>query len=719
VPEARATEVGKRSERHWALRNGVHLWVLWGFAVVQPTVSVLGSAAARFFLLRAVEPVSLTVAIVGFAVAPPLLLLGLEAIAGRVSARARDGIHTCLVWILLSLVALYALKQLVPGGGWVTGAILVLGCWVLGLAGTAAYRRFSAPGLILDVLAPAPVLFVALLLFFSPVKLLLFPERAAAQQPATEARAPVVMVVFDEFPTTSLLTPDGEIDAARFPNFAGLVREATWFPNATTMSNATVEAVPSLLTGVAPRPEEPESTRVPSVSDHPNSLFTLLGRTHRLEVMELFTQLCTSDLCPLEGSVAGRTLTVMAAMSVASAHALVPSSVTSTLQGVGLRLPAAGSTWLESLNAQNPTREVDPSTLNRTDARRYPKEHLEKFIRSLDAQRPGQRPALYFLHVNLPHHSWKHTPSGQRYYVGPNNPAGRAPSGYQWTADRRALGSALQRHLLQVQLADRMVGDLVRRLKATGLYEKAAVVLVADHGGSFVPGGNHRLPRSYNLAEIAHVPLFFKAPGQRRGGIDRRYVRSVDILPTLADTLGVDIAWRIAGRSWLGPRRAGDRPLSITGYTGPMTPSILEEQRRRAVRRNIDLLGPGGGGPDLFAVGPHRELLGRSVGELDVADERGARVELDAADRLLSVDPRGVFIPALVEGRIVTANPRPQELAVAVDGRISAVGESSTEGDAFSIMVPPRAFRKGANAVEVFTVSASGAGPALHRLGGD
>jgi hypothetical protein len=55
--------------------------------------------------------------------------------------------------------------------------------------------------------------------------------------------------VFDELGLDAMRGPDGGIDAARFPNFARLNREAAWFPRATTNHVYTREAIPSMLSG--------------------------------------------------------------------------------------------------------------------------------------------------------------------------------------------------------------------------------------------------------------------------------------------------------------------------------------------------------------------------------------------------------------------------------------------------------------------------------------
>ena len=63
-----------------------------------------------------------------------------------------------------------------------------------------------------------------------------------------------MLIVFDEFPGDTLLGPHGRIDAGRFPNFAALAGDATWFRNAHTAYDSTTKAVPLVLDGIAPAP---------------------------------------------------------------------------------------------------------------------------------------------------------------------------------------------------------------------------------------------------------------------------------------------------------------------------------------------------------------------------------------------------------------------------------------------------------------------------------
>ena len=58
------------------------------------------------------------------------------------------------------------------------------------------------------------------------------------------------------------------------------------------------------------------------------------------------------------------------------------------------------------------------------------------------------------------------------------------------------------------------------KLKAEGIWDKALVVLTADHGVSFIPGQHRRSVTAANFSDIASVPLFVKLPHEKVGRID-------------------------------------------------------------------------------------------------------------------------------------------------------------------------------------------------------
>ena len=68
------------------------------------------------------------------------------------------------------------------------------------------------------------------------------------------------------------------------------------------------------------------------------------------------------------------------------------------------------------------------------------------------------------------------------------------------------------------------------------LYDKALVIVVADHGVSFIPGqpvvARTGESRRHRAGAAVH-----QAPGQRDGRTDMYPARTIDILPTIADVL--------------------------------------------------------------------------------------------------------------------------------------------------------------------------------------
>ena len=107
----------------------------------------------------------------------------------------------------------------------------------------------------------------------------------------TGARAPIVLVIFDEWSLTSILDRTGRIDRERLPNLASLAERATWYPNATAAADVSELAVPAMLTGSKAR-----QGQLPTAAEHPVNLFTLLAASHDLHVVEPITSLCPPQL---------------------------------------------------------------------------------------------------------------------------------------------------------------------------------------------------------------------------------------------------------------------------------------------------------------------------------------------------------------------------------------------------------------------------------------
>jgi arylsulfatase A-like enzyme/Flp pilus assembly protein TadD len=103
----------------------------------------------------------------------------------------------------------------------------------------------------------------------------------------------------------------------------------------------------------------------------------------------------------------------------------------------------------------------------------------------------------------------------------------------------------------EIATADSIVGEFVSFLKRRGLYDRAIIILMSDHGEGLYDHGEpeHGI---FLYRETLHVPLIIKLPrGDRRGETVRSPVGLVDILPTVAQLTGVEPPARLDGRSLL------------------------------------------------------------------------------------------------------------------------------------------------------------------------
>jgi hypothetical protein len=338
---------------------------------------------------------------------------------------------------------------------------------------------------------------------------------------------------------------------------------------------------------------------------------------------------------------------------------------------------------------------------------------------------PGDRPTFTFEHAFLPHPPWQYMPDGRVYRR--NLTELRGVSGAAAYDEPFLVAQAQQRHLLQLGYTDRLLGELVARLRALGLYDRALVVVLADHGVSFRVGEHRRIVTRRNIQDEAAIPLFIKRPGQVAGEVTDRHVSTLDIAPTLADILHIRLGYPPDGVSALRPETR-DRAtwVRMGGRRGPvrMRVSTYLRRRRASLARRLAVFGSGTWdrvfriGPDIHALAgrPPTPLLARRAWV-------GARAALYRASTLATVDVGTGFEPLAVTGKIMGARrPVRRDIAVAVDGVIRATGRtfhlSHRRLEEFSVMLPETALRPGGNVVEIYEIRHGRRGIALVRLGG-
>jgi choline-sulfatase len=118
----------------------------------------------------------------------------------------------------------------------------------------------------------------------------------------------------------------------------------------------------------------------------------------------------------------------------------------------------------------------------------------------------------------------------------------------------------------EIAAADEIVGGVLDDLRRTGLYDRAIVVVLSDHGeGLGEHGEDEHGILLYRWA--LHVPLLLKLPASARAG-DRvtAPVETIDLLPTLGTLLGLPLPSGLRGRSLLDPGGDPRRIYAETSY---------------------------------------------------------------------------------------------------------------------------------------------------------
>lgn len=338
------------------------------------------------------------------------------------------------------------------------------------------------------------------------------------------------------------------------------------------------------------------------------------------------------------------------------------------------------------------------------------RERLEGFFARI---KPG-RPTFYMKHVLLPHGPYQYLPSGKQTRLGYQDPVPgmNGPAGF---ADRFLTQHNEQRLQLQTGYVDFQLGRLFERMVDNGTFDQALIVVVADHGFSFDVGvRDRRTVTRQNIDEIAPVPMFVKAPGQRRGRTDGAYARTIDVVPTIADVLNVKLPYRADGRSAFSravKRRRFVRMLR-RDFKGAITVSArrMEALRRANVRARLALFGSGDIAALYTGIGPNRHLLGRAASEQQQVAPGKVRASISGAASLQTVRESSVLLPTQIGGPVRGGKRGARrDIAVAVNGRIEAVGRTfylrGSRRESFAVNVPEGALRPGRNTVEVFQLN--------------
>jgi hypothetical protein len=659
----------------------VELFAVSGLAFAQPMFDVLSKNPELFSIRRTtgLQLVALTVAVL---VVPPAIWYVLEVLIGLVTRRARPAVHLLGLALGAAVLFVQVVKHATELGEVAVVVLAVVGALLFALL----LARVPLARTWLRFVAIAAPLFAAVFLLSSSVNAVVFGGKGAAIADAT-VRSPhrVVMVVFDEFPETSLLDGKGAVDGQLFPNFARLAATSNWYRNSTTIAPFTLAAVPGMLTGTVP-----DHTDTPAVvSSYPKNVFTLLGGTYGVNAFETLTALCPSTVCN------DRRHTALRSQSL-----------------VGLTDDAL-SLWRDfaSPHRKPPGLDIVHGVLSLDPD---PGATAQSFVDSL---LPSTQPQFDFLHVLLPHWPWHYVRTGQDD-GSVANPPGLA---YDRWSSAWAARSGRTQHLLQVQATDTYLGLVMAKLQAIGAWDDSLVVVTADHGVGFANGEPARGLGATDAPDLAWTPLFVKLPGQDTGVVDDRLARTTDILPTIADVLDVRAPWPLAGRSLLGaPRANGDFGMlhwKVDATTPRGRFNVVD-----GVAGFAKVLAGRAAAPDpdastrIYRTGRFGALVGQPAAPMTGTGRSDHRFSITDPARYARVVPTARAAPWLWSSGTAPPHTAGVPVAVVVNGVIAATTQTVSGGDGLSSWwapLPPQYFRAGANQVEVYEIRGPPSAPTL------
>jgi hypothetical protein len=164
---------------------------------------------------------------------------------------------------------------------------------------------------------------------------------------------------------------------------------------------------------------------------------------------------------------------------------------------------------------------------------------------SVDKAASSTQNSLHFSHVLLPHRPWGLVPDL------------RLVSQIQRLQDPRPISDPERRRdnyqslLRQFVATDKLILEMVTKMKASRNWDNTLIIVTADHGITFVPGETYRdkinPKRPETLEDIYRIPLFIKYPKQNSARVNDCPASSIDLLQTVIGVTKINPDWKTEG----------------------------------------------------------------------------------------------------------------------------------------------------------------------------
>jgi len=588
----------------------IYIATLCTLAISHPLYDLLTRGDhATFFVAHQSKAIDVYIFVVTSSVLLPLIVYLSLRFLNLFSKSLGRVFYAAVLTILFTLLILLVFVSLEIELGSLNLAVPI----AVGLIATLLFVSMSWAQLALSFMSVAVI--VSPLMFLSDQTIRTFLATPEAQDyvlisPGKELPN-VVMIVFDELPLTSLLDENRLVDDVRYPNFARLASNSYWFRNTSTTHFSTRSgALPSILTGWYPgtyrenSPEKHTNSNAPIQKQNmPLSIFSLLETSHKVFAVETMSKLApvNQSLDNKGPGIKERLLSLSCDALVIYGHLVVP-------QGFNSRIPTIEGQWRDFClfhDPQTPS-EVEWPYLGGEPA------NVKMFIESLENK---HEPAFYYLHSLLPHFPFQYDANGELHEAKLNVMSGmfRWVTGENRWRNETVANLAYQAHLIQLRFTDQLLGRVLNRLTEAGLFEESLVIVTADHGTTFYwdrDGLESAQLKKIQASDTMYVPLFIKMPNQDSGVVSDRQVETIDILPTIASVLDLEIAWEPDGVSVFTDKAPDRDRMAMIPDKERFGVDIDPEYS--SLKRKIELFGVRNL-DGLYLMGPNSEIVGRKV----------------------------------------------------------------------------------------------------------
>ena len=656
-------------------------------AIAQPVLDLYGRNITVFSAAK-LSPIEVVLFLALVVIAPACLAIAVDRLSRLFGPKVNEATRLVLLAIFSGLLGLAVARWAYVENNLGASAMFAVFAFALPVAfdkfsGVREWSRWLA---VLSVAVTANA-------FIQLQPVLLRNNGPTSDAVVNNKQVSVLQIVLDEFPLYALLDSDGSINRARFPGFAQLADESTWYRNSVAESNFTHQAVPAILSS-----RIPTKTGGPFLTQYPKNIFTLFANSVSVGGIEPVTSLCPHTVCGTadlssHGFSFSRFKSFVTDASYVYGQRVAPPFVRS-------HIPSIDGTW-GGFNAVA-SRFVDTFDVGALSQVEAIEKGTSAFVES-NSQR------VQVVHALLPHAPW-HLTSDYRVTPLSSSISTVNPESEDGVRD------TYQSFLHQVGAADTAIGNVIAQLKEAGRWDSTMLIVTADHGISFLPA----LPQRHTdftvmdaVNDIYRIPTFIKYPKQQRGIVDDCPITNLDLLPTVIDTTNTSTKWSFAGKSVAleCPKGRARTVVSATGETAEIAGGFADVVARANYYATI--VPNEGPMVAVASVGKSAALIGKNISSSLVSQEVMSWT-LNQKKLFTNISAkRGSAVPALITGTITLAKHVDvgTEGIVVIDGVAAGViGELSGAHDVigYTAILDYSGLTAGDHTVELYVKSPSG-----------